>query len=313
MNQRNVGSASTSKIRSEGHSRWAGAVTDWLIHRAARSAPESLSQRLEEEWLADLEERPSVMSRLRFAIGCCWATRIIAHEHCASSVPAATAGLGVKSTLAYTQNNVGFVSRRTTALILVVCLHVAVFYAFMIGLSHTVGSVIPSPLQNRILRAPPLRELPPLPLPLPTLLNRPKLDVPIPEVSIAEESTANEVFGEVTERPVPPSSPPPALAAHTVKHVQGGPGAGFPNPDDFYPLLARHMEEQGVATVQVCVDVNGRLISDPTTLQSTGSSKLDEGALRLAKAGSGHYRATTDDGHPVNSCYPFRIRFQLKN
>jgi TonB family protein len=73
------------------------------------------------------------------------------------------------------------------------------------------------------------------------------------------------------------------------------------------------MEEQGIATVRVCVDVNGRLTSDPTTLQSTGSSRLDEGALKLARAGSGHYRATTEDGRPVNSCYPFRIRFQLKN
>jgi len=33
---------------------------------------------------------------------------------------------------------------------------------------------------------------------------------------------------------------------------------------------------------------------------------------QLARAGSGHYRATTEDGQPVNSCYPLGIRFQLK-
>jgi TonB family protein len=73
------------------------------------------------------------------------------------------------------------------------------------------------------------------------------------------------------------------------------------------------LEEQGNVTVQVCVDGKGRLTSDPTTLQSAGSPRLDEGALKLARAGSGHYRATTEDGQPVNSCYPLRIRFELKN
>jgi len=99
----------------------------------------------------------------------------------------------------------------------------------------------------------------------------------------------------------------------TFEGAQGGPGAGFPNPDDYYPALSRYKEEQGVATVQVCVDVAGRLTAGPTMLQSAGSTRLDEGALQLARAGSGHYRATTEDGRGVNSCYPLRIRFQIKN
>jgi len=65
--------------------------------------------------------------------------------------------------------------------------------------------------------------------------------------------------------------------------------------------------------VNVCVDEHGRLTSDPTTVQGTGYTQLDEGALKLARAGSGHYRASTLDGRPVKSCYPLRIRFQLKN
>jgi hypothetical protein len=39
-------------------------VSHWLIHHAACHAPPSFAQRLEEEWLADLAERPSAMSRL---------------------------------------------------------------------------------------------------------------------------------------------------------------------------------------------------------------------------------------------------------
>jgi hypothetical protein len=66
--------------------------------------------------------------------------------------------------------------------------------------------------------------------------------------------------------PLPPAPP------HVVTQIQGGPGAGFPDPDDFYPALARYREEQGVATVRVCVDAHGRLTSDPATLQGSGSA-----------------------------------------
>jgi TonB family protein len=119
---------------------------------------------------------------------------------------------------------------------------------------------------------------------------------------------------DVTTVPEPiPSDLSTAVPPHIVQQVPGGPGTGFPDPDDFYPVLAKHLEEQGAATVQVCVDAKGRLTSAPTTLQGTGSARLDEGALKLARAGSGHYRATTQDGQPVNSCFPFRVRFQLRN
>ena len=67
-----------------------------------------------------------------------------------------------------------------------------------------------------------------------------------------------------------------------------------------------------MSTVRVCVDSKGKLTSNPTTVKSSGIARLDEGALKLARAGSGHYRATTEDGQPVDSCYPLGIRFQLK-
>jgi TonB family protein len=106
---------------------------------------------------------------------------------------------------------------------------------------------------------------------------------------------------------------PPATPPHDVNRVQGGPGKGFPATDDFYPSAAKRMEEQGTTTVRVCVDPSGRLTSDPAAVQTSGSARLDQGAIQLAKAGSGHYRATTEDGRPVNSCYSFRVRFELRN
>ncbi|HEY7887761.1 MAG TPA: hypothetical protein VIC29_06000 [Steroidobacteraceae bacterium] len=40
---------------------------------------------------------------------------------------------------------------------------------------------------------------------------------------------------------------------------------------------------------------------------------IDQGALRLASAGSGHDRPTTESGQPVSSCYAFRISFRLED
>jgi protein TonB len=308
MSQGKVKSAPRSGIITDVHSGWTEGVSHWLIHHAACRAPESLSQRLEEEWLADSAARPSAMSRLRFAIGCCWATQVIALEYQPSGVPVTSSVVEGKLMRAYAQHHLGHFSSRSSTLFLVVSLHAALFYGLVTTLSHIHGSVIPAPLQNRPLENPHPRELPPLPGPQ---LNDVKIEARMPDFEVTQEPEQSGVTAEFGREPSPPSSPP--SPPHVVKQVQGGPSTGFPNPDDFYPALARHMEEQGIATVRVCVDVNGRLTSDPTTLQGTGSSRLDEGALKLARAGSGHYRATTEDGRPVNSCYPFRIRFQLKN
>jgi len=211
---------------------------------------------------------------------------------------------------AYSQHGLGYFSRHSSTLFLVVSLHAALFYGLVTTLSHIHGNVIADPLQNRLLEHPLPNQLPP-PLPKP-LLNGTKIEMPKFEFAFAlEPDRSRDVTVDVAQEPAWPLSPPSPV--HVVKQVQGGPGTGFPNPDDFYPELARRLEEQGIVTVQVCVDAKGRLSSDPTTLQGTGSSRLDEGALKLARAGSGHYRATTEDGQPVNACYPFRIRFQLKN
>jgi TonB family protein len=288
-------------------------IAHWLIHRAARAAPECLSARLEEEWLADLAARSSAMSRLRFAIGCCWATQVIAYEHQPSPVPVSSTVVAGKTLAAYAEGRFGFLSPRSSTFFLVLSLHALLLYAFMTALSHTHGTAIPDPLQNQELKNPVPHELR-VPPPDPQL-NRVPIEVPKPPADLQYEQDPNI---DVTTRLVPdPPSPPNEILSppqpHTVSRIQGGAGTGFPRPDDFYPESARRLEEQGNVIVQVCVDAKGHLTSDPTTLQSAGSPRLDEGALKLARAGSGHYRATTEDGQPVNSCYPLRIRFELKN
>lgn len=215
----------------------------------------------------------------------------------------------IKSMLAYEKHDSGYFSHRTGTLFLVASLHAVIFYGLLTTLTHGPAHVNTDPLQNRVLDNPRPREV--LPRLQDPKLDHVTIDIPRPEYNPpADADSAGDLTTEIVEHPLPPSLPAPP---HVVTQVQGGPGAGFPDPDDFYPTLAQHKEEQGVVTVRVCVDVHGRLTSDPTTLQGSASSLLDAGALKLAKAGSGHYRASTEDGQPVNSCYPFRVRFQLKN
>jgi TonB family protein len=295
---------------SQRNVEWTDGFSHWLIHHAAGRAPDSFAERLQEEWLADMAARPSALSRLRFAIGCCWATRVIAYEHQPASVPVTAPVMTARPMSGYAPHDTGFFSQRSSAFFLVVSLHAVLLYGIVTALSHIQRSATPDLFTAEVLDRPRPRDLPRIPAP--TFSNA-KIDLRIPPLEIPrdpEPASDDQLQHVIADGPPVLSEPSHPRA---VTQVQGGPGAGFPDPDDYYPALARYKEEQGVATVKVCVDEKGRLTSDPVTVSGTGSPRLDEGALKLARAGSGHYRPSTDDGRPVSSCYPFRIRFQLKN
>jgi Gram-negative bacterial TonB protein C-terminal len=282
----------------------------WLIHHAAHRAPESLSSRLEEEWLADLESRSSALSRLRFAVGCCWATMVIASDYPRSPVPVASPAAAARGFITLVDRNFGYFSLRSATLFLIAGLHAALFYGLITMVSHTHGTLPPSNLENQA-----LKDVPQERVSVPQSLSRdwtitvPKPDPKVPPVQVPDD----EITTKVGDKPIEAYSLPPTPGIPApVARVAGGPGAGFPDTADFYPSLSIRLEEQGLSTVRVCVDSHGRLTSDPTTAQGSGSTRLDEGALKLARAGSGHYRATTEDGQPVSSCYSVGIRFQLK-
>lgn len=279
----------------------------WIAY-AARSAPDPLRARLEEEWLAHASALRSPFARAWFALGCHWAGRVVTHEALASGV-AATSRAGVR-TLATFGPEVSFLSRRSGVLLLIMALHGLVLYAFLSGFGRQIidsgpgvliGHIVPSP--PRAARTepasstkphwstPPLHWLPP--------------DVPIPRI-LVEDSPQNPPLLRPTD---PPLNPPPRVSAH---RIAGGPGNGFPNADEYYPAQARRDGVEGAAAVRVCVDARGRLSGGPTIIGSSGSATLDTGALALARAGSGHYRSSTEDGRPVDDCYSFRVRFRLQ-
>jgi periplasmic protein TonB len=285
-------------------------LTHWLIHRAAYRAPDSLSLRLEEEWLADVESRSSALSRLGFAVGCCWASLVIANDLLRHQVAATSSHVSAGGLVTLTDRNFRYISLRSATLFLIAGLHAALFYGLITTLGHIHTSPTPPELQNTDLKPVP-RETAPSPgvgvTDWTLYVPKPVVAVP-PPIEVESAATASpEPLPEANS--APPTAPTPT---HIVSRVAGGTGTGFPDTADFYPPASIRAGEQGVSTVWVCVDAKGRLTSPPSTLKSSGSARLDEGALKLARAGSGHYRPGTEDGQPVDSCYPVSVRFQLR-
>ncbi len=274
-----------------------------LIRAAAHRAPPELSGRLEEEWLADLEARRGPLAQVLFALGCRWAARTIALEFGAPVRLAATAP--ASGPVAVTRPRRPAAAPRLVFLVAIAGFHAALIAALARSLMPGAIQPPPPPLRAVFVPARPVAHVPPVPIG--AVLAPPSIQVPLP---LFRFDPAVESGPRVLTVPV--AAAQPDTAAPAVQRVAGGPGAHFPNTADFYPANARRLGIEGAADVRVCIDAAGRLIAAPAIAQSSGSALLDAGALRLARAGSGHYRATTEDGRAVASCYPFRVRFQMR-
>jgi biopolymer transport protein ExbD len=71
-----------------------------VIERAARRAPPTLAERLQEEWLADLSDHHGRIERLKLALGCYWAAFMITDDDCTASTPVLTSTGATGMTLA---------------------------------------------------------------------------------------------------------------------------------------------------------------------------------------------------------------------
>ncbi len=299
---------SGQSLRTGPSATWDCAAARYLIGCAARKAPPGLAERLEEEWLADLTSRRGAFSRILFGLGCCWATRVIAREFGAAAAVAGRSASGQRLLVGYGGRDFSRFSRRTTAFLAIVCLHVAAFYAYMSGFAKSVVTTAPGWIDEIPLAPHPRTPQTPPPLPPPNLAHNFVPNLPTPDLPLRFPADPRVITVFHSSRPtvaLPPVKP--------IERVIGGPGAGFPDTEDYYPPAIRRLDETGAAVVSVCVDPRGRLTAAPSIVESSGIGQLDEGALRLATAGSGHYRPTTENGRPVSACFDFRIRFQLED
>jgi len=204
-----------------------------------------------------------------------------------------------------------FFTRRTIVLFAIIGLHIFIAWALATGLARRAIELVAPPLQTAVIDEVKQQDQPPPPPP--PQMERPPVEVPPPDVNIEvpvePQSTA---IRDVTDQPVNRPPPPPA-PTHQPVRTPGGPGKNFPSTDDYYPSASARLGESGTATVHVCTDTKGKLTEEPSIAETSGTPRLDEGALKLAKAASGRYKPATEDGNPVNACFAFRIKFQLRN
>ena len=205
-----------------------------------------------------------------------------------------------------------FFTRRTAVLFVIIALHVFIAWALATGLARRAIELVAPPIQTEVVEEVQKQDEPPPPPP--PQMERPPVEIPPPDVAIeVPQETQTTAIVDVTDKPVPKAPPPqPAPVAKKVQ-VAPRPGKGFPSSEDYYPPASKRLGEEGSANIHVCVGPNGKLTEDPTLAQTSGSARLDDGALKLAKAASGHYQAGTEDGQPATMCTVFKIKFELRN
>lgn len=114
---------------------WVEGIAHRLIHEAARWAPSPLSERLEEEWLADLAARRGAIAHLRFALGCCWATHVIAHEYYAvAALPASHAPTRPGHFTPYPRDDISFFGSHAITFVMIACLLAGLLCGLAMGL-----------------------------------------------------------------------------------------------------------------------------------------------------------------------------------
>ncbi len=210
---------------------------------------------------------------------------------------------------AYAQHDSSFFSRRAIAFVAICLLHVLLIYGLESGLAHRMIEAVAPPIQTDIVQEVQKRDEPPPPPP--PKLERPPVEVPPPDVAInVPVETNTTAITDVTNKHVEAAPPPPPPPRQVVRTAPGT-LKGFPNTEDFYPPASQRLGEEGTTMVKACVGADGKLSAEPAVVKSSGHSRLDEGAIKLAKAGSGKYKPATEDGKPVNSCFDFNIKFQL--
>jgi protein TonB len=190
--------------------------------------------------------------------------------------------------------------------VVIVGFHSLLVYGLVSGLARKVVEVVAPPLVTDIIEELKPEDKPPPPPP--PQIERPPVQVPPPDVVIdIPMETSTTAITNVTDKPVAPPAPPvPVVVASSPAKI-----SRMPSSEDYYPAASKRAEEQGTTTIKACVDAKGRVIGDPKVVISSGFSRLDEGAVKLAKAG--RYQPGTTGGQPqAESCVSFRVKFEIK-
>jgi periplasmic protein TonB len=206
----------------------------------------------------------------------------------------------------YSSTNPQFVSRRIIVFIIAAAVQVGLFVIFETGMASRVINVVAPPIQTDIVQEVQKRDEPPPPPP--PKMERPPVEVPPPDVAINVPVETNTTAITVVQKPKPQVyQPAPVHRAVMRPAMIDVRGSG--STDDYYPEASRRLEEQGTALVYACAGTNGRIEGAPKVEKGSGSSRLDQAAIRYAQ--HARYHPATEDGKPVAGCTRFNVVFKL--
>jgi protein TonB len=132
--------------------------------------------------------------------------------------------------------------------------------------------------------------------------------VPPVEVNIAAPPavTTNAIQTVTNKVPVAPP-PPPAPKATTPPRLLKA-----VDTESLYPAISKRLNEEGVVTISILVNADGR-ISDCKVVKSSGFSRLDNAACNGATGGKIQMAPGTEDGKPAAQWNQMNIRFKFSD
>jgi len=199
--------------------------------------------------------------------------------------------------------------RRFVVFVIVILVHIAVIYWVVLGLmTRSVEADAPAVEVTMIFEARPQDPLPPQPTVV--MQPPPAIYVPAPLVNIQlpEEDSVQATYIP----PLPQSNVAAAPAQSQTAKVPVQVGASFLHAVDlskYYPGESRRAAEQGVVTLRVCVNTDGRYDGPPLIIGSSGFPRLDKAGVDMVL--DNKMRPGTLDGVPVHSCESLTIQFQM--
>jgi protein TonB len=205
-------------------------------------------------------------------------------------------------------NDSSFLTRRGFVFILIVGLHLGMYYVLNSGLSKHLVDVVLGPIETRMIEEAPKTDEPPPPPP--PKIETPPPFVPPPEVSIDVPVESNTSTAIQTVTNVRPTAPPPPVAQPT-QVVRTAPKSDTRRPlsQPEYPPSSRRAGEAGTVILEVYVLENGR-VGEARVKQSSGFPRLDEAAVREVKR-SWRLVPGTENGKPVPMWGQFAVTFKL--
>jgi protein TonB len=189
--------------------------------------------------------------------------------------------------------------QRSIGIFIVIAFHVLLIWALANGLGRTlIDFVAPpppiklSPVEQKIV-PPPLVEIP-----KPTIETQPKINIIPHQIAPIDIESAQPplIVGTGDESVIAPSISKPKLLRAS-------------KPD--YPSAAARMGEEGATSLKLLINTDGR-VADAQLVASSGSSRLDEAAIKHAKL-NWAFSPCTEGGKAVSCWHQTKLVWQLKD